>query len=417
MIKAPKGTRDILPKDSYKWRFVETAARKVCKNFGFGEIRTPTFEFTELFARGVGDTTDVVEKQMYTFDDKKGRSITLKPEVTAAVVRAYLEDKLYAEVQPTKLFYISPCYRYENTQAGRYREFFQFGIEVFGAAEPSMDAEVISLAVAFLNELGITGLKVGLNSIGCPKCRKEYNERLKEYLRPHYDELCDTCKGRFERNPLRILDCKSPVCHEIAKGAPVLLDVICEDCRAHFEKLQQYLTGMGIPYEIDTDIVRGLDYYTKTVFEIQSDTIGAKTAICGGGRYDGLVAQLGGDPTCGVGFGLGLDRLILFMENNGIPFGDKPNTELFIASMGEDAERYAQTLVYRLRRAGICAEKDCCGRSLKAQMKYADKIGAKYTVVLGGNELETGRAALKEMKTGESQEIHLDELENKLKEE
>ena len=417
MIKAPKGTRDILPKDSYKWRFVETAARKVCKNFGFGEIRTPTFEFTELFARGVGDTTDVVEKQMYTFDDKKGRSITLKPEVTAAVVRAYLEDKLYAEVQPTKLFYISPCYRYENTQAGRYREFFQFGIEVFGAAEPSMDAEVISLAVAFLNELGITGLKVGLNSIGCPKCRKEYNERLKEYLRPHYDELCDTCKGRFERNPLRILDCKSPICHEIAKGAPVLLDVICEDCRAHFEKLQQYLTGMGIPYEIDTDIVRGLDYYTKTVFEIQSDTIGAKTAICGGGRYDGLVAQLGGDPTCGVGFGLGLDRLILFMENNGIPFGDKPNTELFIASMGEDAERYAQTLVYRLRRAGICAEKDCCGRSLKAQMKYADKIGAKYTVVLGGNELETGRAALKEMKTGESQEIHLDELENKLKEE
>lgn len=417
MIKAPKGTRDILPKDSYKWRFVETAARKVCKNFGFGEIRTPTFEFTELFARGVGDTTDVVEKQMYTFDDKKGRSITLKPEVTAAVVRAYLEDKLYAEVQPTKLFYISPCYRYENTQAGRYREFFQFGIEVFGAAEPSMDAEVISLAVAFLNELGITGLKVGLNSIGCPKCRKEYNERLKEYLRPHYDELCDTCKGRFERNPLRILDCKSPVCHEIAKGAPVLLDVICEDCRTHFEKLQQYLTGMGIPYEIDTDIVRGLDYYTKTVFEIQSDTIGAKTAICGGGRYDGLVAQLGGDPTCGVGFGLGLDRLILFMENNGIPFGDKPNTELFIASMGEDAERYAQTLVYRLRRAGICAEKDCCGRSLKAQMKYADKIGAKYTVVLGGNELETGRAALKEMKTGESQEIHLDELENKLKEE
>ena len=417
MIKAPKGTRDILPKDSYKWRFVETAARKVCKNFGFGEIRTPTFEFTELFARGVGDTTDVVEKQMYTFDDKKGRSITLKPEVTAAVVRAYLEDKLYAEVQPTKLFYISPCYRYENTQAGRYREFFQFGIEVFGAAEPSMDAEVISLAVAFLNELGITGLKVGLNSIGCPKCRKEYNERLKEYLRPHYDELCDTCKGRFERNPLRILDCKSPVCQEIAKGAPVLLDVICEDCRAHFEKLQQYLTGMGIPYDIDTDIVRGLDYYTKTVFEIQSDTIGAKTAICGGGRYDGLVAQLGGDPTCGVGFGLGLDRLILFMENNGIPFGDKPNTELFIASMGEDAERYAQTLVYRLRRAGICAEKDCCGRSLKAQMKYADKIGAKYTVVLGRNELETGRAALKEMKTGESQEIHLDELENKLKEE
>ena len=417
MIKAPKGTRDILPKDSYKWRFVETAARKVCKNFGFGEIRTPTFEFTELFARGVGDTTDVVEKQMYTFDDKKGRSITLKPEVTAAVVRAYLEDKLYAEVQPTKLFYISPCYRYENTQAGRYREFFQFGIEVFGAAEPSMDAEVISLAVAFLNELGITGLKVGLNSIGCPKCRKEYNERLKEYLRPHYDELCDTCKGRFERNPLRILDCKSPICQEIAKGAPILLDVICEDCRAHFEKLQQYLTGMGIPYEIDTDIVRGLDYYTKTVFEIQSDTIGAKTAICGGGRYDGLVAQLGGDPTCGVGFGLGLDRLILFMENNGVPFGDKPNTELFIASMGEDAERYAQTLVYRLRRAGICAEKDCCGRSLKAQMKYADKIGAKYTVVLGGNELETGRAALKEMKTGESQEIHLDELENKLKEE
>jgi histidyl-tRNA synthetase len=417
MIKAPKGTRDILPKDTYKWRFVENAARKICGNFGFGEIRTPTFEFTELFARGVGDTTDVVEKQMYTFDDKKGRSITLKPEVTAAVVRAYLEDKLYAEVQPTKLFYISPCYRYENTQAGRYREFFQFGTEVFGAADPSMDAEVISLAVAFLKELGITELKVGLNSIGCPTCRKEYNERLKEYLRPHYDELCDTCKGRFERNPLRILDCKSPVCQEIAKGAPVLLDVICDDCRTHFERLQSYLTDMGIPYKIDTDIVRGLDYYTKTVFEIQSDTIGAKTAICGGGRYDGLVSQLGGDPTCGVGFGLGLDRLILFMENNGIQFGDEPKTELFIASMGEKAERYAQTMVYRLRCAGIRAEKDCCGRSLKAQMKYADKIGALYTVVLGENELETGRVALKDMKTGASEEISLDNLENRLKEE
>ncbi len=417
MIKAPKGTRDILPKDSYKWRYVENAARRVCENFGFGEIRTPTFEFTELFARGVGDTTDVVEKQMYTFDDKKGRSITLKPEVTAAVVRAYLEDKLYAEVQPTKLFYISPCYRYENTQAGRYREFFQFGTEVFGAAEPSMDAEVISLAIAFLNELGITELKVGLNSIGCPKCRKEYNERLKEYLRPHYDELCDTCKGRFERNPLRILDCKSPVCQQIAKGAPILLDFICGDCRAHFEKLQNYLTQMKIPFEINTDIVRGLDYYTKTVFEIQSDSIGAKTAICGGGRYDGLVAQLGGEPTCGVGFGLGLDRLILFMENNGIPFQGETGPEIFIASMGEQAELFAQTLVYQLRRSGIRAEKDCCGRSLKAQMKYADKIGAKYTVVFGENELKTGRAALKNMQTGASQEISIGDLENRLKEE
>lgn len=260
MLKAPKGTRDILPKDMYKWHFIENAARKVCDNFGFSEIRTPTFEFTELFSRGVGDTTDVVEKQMYTFDDKKGRSITLKPEVTASVVRAFLEGKLFADPQPTKLFYISPCYRYENTQAGRYREFFQFGVEVFGSSEPSQDAEVISLAMAFLNEVGLHDLKVNLNSIGCPTCRKKYNEKLKEYLRGHFDELCPTCQGRFDRNPLRILDCKSPICQKIGEGAPVLLDSICDDCRDHFNVVQAYLNKMEIPFEIDPHIVRGLDY-------------------------------------------------------------------------------------------------------------------------------------------------------------
>jgi len=415
MLKAPKGTRDILPKDMYKWHFIEDAARNVCDNFGFSEIRTPTFEFTELFSRGVGDTTDVVEKQMYTFNDKKGRSITLKPEVTASVVRAFLEGKLFADVQPTKMFYISPCYRYENTQAGRYREFFQFGVEVFGSTQPSMDAEVISLAMAFLNKVGLYDLKVNLNSIGCPTCRKAYNEKLKEYLRGHFDELCPTCQSRFDRNPLRILDCKSPICQKIAEGAPLLLDSICDDCKDHFTAVQTYLNKMEIPYEIDPHIVRGLDYYTRTVFEIQSDKIGAKSAICGGGRYDGLVEELGGNPTPGVGFGLGIDRLILSMENDNIPFGTERPVKVFVATLGDNADIMAQDIVYKLRRDGIKAEKDAMGRSLKAQMKYADKIGAQYSLVLGDNEIETGAASIKNMQTGENKDISLTDLVSILK--
>ena len=411
MLKAPKGTRDLLPKDMYKWHFIENAAREVCDNFGFSEIRTPTFEFTELFDRGVGDTTDVVEKQMYTFLDKKGRSITLKPEVTSAVVRSFLEHKMYADTQPTKLYYISPCYRYENTQAGRYREFHQFGIEAFGSEHPSMDAEIISLAMTFLNKVGLYDLKVNLNSIGCPKCRKAYNETLKAYLKDHYDELCPTCQSRFERNPLRILDCKSPICQGIAAGAPILLDHICDDCRDHFEKVQKYLTDMNIPFEIDASIVRGLDYYTRTVFEIQSDKIGAKSAICGGGRYDGLVEQLGGNPMPGVGFGLGIDRLILLMENENMSFGLPRPVSLFIASLGDNADCAAQKLVYSLHQKGLKVERDTVGRSLKAQMKYADKIGACYSIVLGDNELETGVVSLKDMKNGESHDVKLDEID------
>lgn len=410
MLKAPKGTRDLLPKDMYKWHFIEDAARSVCDVFGFSEIRTPTFEFTELFDRGVGDTTDVVEKQMYTFPDKKGRSITLKPEVTSAVVRSFLENKMYADPQPTKMYYISPCYRYENTQAGRYREFFQFGVEAFGSDQPSMDAEIISLAMSFLNKVGMYDLKVNLNSIGCPTCRKAYNEKLKAYLKDHYEELCPTCQSRYERNPLRILDCKSPICQEIAKGAPVLLDNICDDCRDHFQTVQQYLTDMEIPFEIDSSIVRGLDYYTRTVFEIQSDKIGAKSAICGGGRYDGLVEQLGGNPVPGVGFGLGVDRLILLMENEHMAFGYERPVALFIASLGEKADRMAQKMVYDLRKKGLKVERDTLARSVKAQMKYAGKLGVKYSLVLGDNEIECGVVALKKMHTGETMDVKIDEI-------
>ena len=403
---APRGTKDLVPGESYKWQYVEDKFREVCDEFNYKETRVPTFEHTELFERGVGDTTDVVEKQMYTFLDKGGRSVTLRPEGTASVARSFLQNSLYADTMPAKMYYNIPCFRYEKSQKGRLREFHQFGVEVFGAKEPTIDAEVISLALTFLDRVGLKDLTVHINSIGCKECRKAYNEKLREYLRPHLSELCETCRGRFERNPLRIIDCKSEICHEIGKGAPVLLDYICDDCREHFEKFKTCLDNMGIKYEIDPGIVRGLDYYSKTVFEI----ISGDFTVCGGGRYDGLVEELGGSPSPAIGFGLGIERLLLRLEETGVTIPQREKLDLYVAPLGEKASVYAQKLVYSLRRAGVKTETDHTGRGLRAQMKYADKLGCRYSVVLGDNEIENGEAAVKNMETGEQTQVKLDKL-------
>ncbi|MDY6313959.1 MAG: histidine--tRNA ligase [Clostridia bacterium] len=413
MMQAPKGTKDAIPENVYKWHYIERKAADVCRRFGFKEIRTPVFEHTELFQRGVGDTTDVVQKEMYTFNDKGGRSITLKPEGTSPAVRAYLENNLYAQPQPTKLYYITPCYRYEKPQAGRLREFHQFGVEAFGASDPTIDSEIISMVHTFFGELGVDNLTLNINSIGCPVCRNEYNKALREYFEGRKSELCGTCHDRLETNPLRILDCKSPICHGIAEGAPVILDYLCDECREHFEGLKANLENLGIEYKIDTHIVRGLDYYTKTVFEFVSNEIGAQGTVCGGGRYDGLVEELGGQKTSGIGFGLGLERLILVLENKDIPKDMK--TDIYIASIGEQAKKYAQKLAFDLRQKGFSCEQDLLSRSVKAQMKYADKLGVRYSVVLGDSEIESGSAELKNMETGEKSEIKLDEIDEFLK--
>lgn len=420
MITKPRGTEDVLPQESKLWQFVENTARKVCERFGYMEIRTPVFENTELFQRGVGDTTDVVQKEMYTFEDKGGRSLTLKPEGTATLVRSYIENSLYANPQPTKLSYIIPCFRYEKPQSGRLREFHQFGIECFGASSPMTDAEVISLAYMFLNELKLTGIKLNINSIGCPVCKKEYNEKLKAYFENRKEELCPTCLERLEKNPMRIIDCKSPICSEIAKDAPKMIDHLCGECSEHFEEVKACLDNMGIEYTINPDIVRGLDYYTKTVFEFVSDALGAQSTVCGGGRYSGLVEELGGKPTDGIGFAAGIERLLLVLKKQqDVSEMADASPDLFIAAMGKSAEAFAQKLIYELRKNGIHARQDLCGRSLKAQMKYADKLGAKFSVVIGDNELSENKASLKNMKNGEVVDttLYADALKNLIQEE
>lgn len=406
VTSSPKGTEDLLPEDSYKWQYLEKKFKETADAYNYKEIRVPTFEHTELFERGVGDTTDVVEKQMYTFNDKGGRSITLRPEGTASVVRSFLQNSLYALPMPMKAFYNIACFRYENKQKGRLREFHQFGVEAFGAQNATMDAEIVSLAINFLTSVGLTDLSVNINSIGCPECRKAYSDALKEYLKPRYDELCDTCKGRFERNPLRIIDCKSEVCQDIVKNAPTLLDYICDDCREHFEQFKACLDAMDVKYTIDSGIVRGLDYYTKTVFEI----ISGDFTVCGGGRYDGLVEELGGKSTPAVGFGLGIERLLLRLEENGVEIPKPDAVTLYIAPMGDTAVSTAQKLAYDLRKAGVSVDTDHLGRGLRASMKYADKLGAQNTLVLGDNEIETGKAKIKNMATGEETEVSLDKL-------
>lgn len=410
IIKAPRGTHDILPADIYKWHKVEEIMRDLCRKFAYREIRTPMFEHTELFTHGVGETTDVVQKEMYTFSDKGDRSITLKPEGTSPVVRSFIEHSLYAGPQPSKLYYITPCFRYEKPQAGRLRAFHQFGVEVFGAIEPAIDAEVISLALSVFNTLGIGGISLNINSIGCPECRRKYNEILREFFHPHLDSLCETCRTRYEKNPLRILDCKNAGCKEIYYKAPVLLDNICDDCSAHFESLKKYLDAMGIEYNIDGTIVRGLDYYTKTVFEIVSSNIGAKGTVCGGGRYNGLVESLGGPEIAGVGFGLGMERLMLLIDSLNISLENNETPDIFIANIGENADFYAQKLCADLRNDGISAERDYLKRSVKAQMKYADKINAKFTMVLGDNEINKQTVNIKNMATGEQEKVKLSEI-------
>ena len=408
ITKAPKGTVDIIPGESEKWSLVEAVMTDEAELNGFSEIRTPVFEHTELFLRSVGDTTDVVEKQMYTFEDKGGRSITLRPEGTAGTVRAMLENGLYNGGYPVKLYYKTSCYRYEKPQAGRLRELHQFGVEMFGTAEPAADAQVIAMAMSIFNRLGLADdIEVSINSIGCPTCRAEYRKALRTYFEGYKDQLCETCNSSLERNPMRILDCKSPVCGEIAKGAPKITDYLCDDCRSHFEKVQTLLKSINIPFSIDPGLVRGLDYYTRTVFEFPSKRFGF--ALGGGGRYDGLVEEVGGKPTPALGFGLGLDRILMAMNEMGADFGNDAKCEVYIASLGEAAQMKAFQLTEKMHSCGIAADCDLCARGLKAQMKYADKLGAKFSLVLGDSELEEQKAKVKNMATGEQKEISLGE--------
>ncbi|MBR2320983.1 MAG: histidine--tRNA ligase [Clostridia bacterium] len=409
MINIPKGTKDVLPQDSYKWQYVEGMAREVAQLFNIKEIRTPTFEHTELFQRGVGDTTDIVTKEMYTFKDKGDRSITLKPEGTAGVARSFLENGMANGVLPAKMYYIIPAFRYERPQAGRLREFHQFGVEVYGSASAQTDAEVILTADTLLKKLGLK-IKLYLNSIGCPTCRAAYNKALKDFFAPHLDELCADCKNRFEKNPLRLLDCKEENCKKINADAPKILDYLCEECSAHFEEVKACLTLAGVEYEIDPRIVRGLDYYTRTVFEFVSTSIGAQGTVCGGGRYDALIEQLGGKPTPAVGYAAGIERLLMVMEQTGVEIPGASVPTVYIAGMDADCRKKAFALASELRLNGVNAEVDLMERSVKAQFKYADKLGAKYVAVIGGNELAEGKANVKCMANGESESVAFEDM-------
>lgn len=410
MINIPKGTKDVLPKDAYKWHFIENAAREIAEVYNLKEIRTPVFEHTELFLRGVGDTTDIVNKEMYTFKDKGDRSITLKPEGTAGAARSFIENGMSSGVLPAKMYYIIPAFRYERPQAGRLREFHQFGIEVYGSQSADTDAEVIFAASSFLDKLGVKNVKLNINSIGCKTCRAEYNAALKAYLEPDLDKMCPTCRERYEKNPLRILDCKEEGCKKITAKAPRMIDYLCDGCRQHFEQVKSYLAAGGLEYTVDSGIVRGLDYYTKTVFEFVSEEIGAQGTVCGGGRYDGLIQELGGSHTPAVGFAAGIERLILLMENTGIPFPEEPKPDVYFAGMDEDSRRTAFSLALKARAAGIAAEVDHMSRSVKAQFKYADKIGARYVAAIGSSELEKGSVNLKRMSDGFTQEVKFEDI-------
>ena len=414
LTNAPKGTKDMMPDQAYKWHYIEKAFTEICRKYGFDEIRTPVFEHTELFQRGVGDTTDIVQKEMYTFQDYGKRSITLKPEGTSPVVRAYTEHKLYAGVQPTKLYYNIPCFRYEKPQSGRLREFHQFGVETFGTADMMADAEIISLAYDFLQEMGITDIELRINSVGCPHCRKKHREALREFLKPKYDQLCDTCKDRFDRKPMRIIDCKSPVCHELVQGAPMMIDYMCDDCADAFEQLKSNLDAMGIEYTVDPGIVRGLDYYTKTAFEFVTTKIGAQGTVCGGGRYDHLVEEIGGPATPGVGFGLGKERLLLTMEACGVEIPEPAGADVFIAVMGDEAKAAGLKLMRELRQNGLAVQMDIMGRNIKNQFKYANRIHASKTVVIGQDELENDSFTIKNMETSEQVTVPMGSLAEEL---
>ncbi|MBO5067891.1 MAG: histidine--tRNA ligase [Clostridia bacterium] len=410
MINIPKGTKDILPLESYKWQYVENTAREVARVFGASEIRTPTFEHTEVFLRGVGETTDIVNKEMYTFLDKGGRSITLKPEGTAGVARSFVENGMASMALPQKLYYITQCFRYERPQAGRLREFHQFGVEFLGASDANIDAEVILLAKSFLDKVGIKNITLYLNSIGCKECRKKYEQALTEYLNKNIDGMCELCKDRLKKNPLRILDCKNDDCKKITANAPKILDYICDDCANHFNKVQNLLKIAGVEFKVNANIVRGLDYYTRTVFEFVSDNIGAQGTVCGGGRYDGLISQLGGNDVPGIGFAVGIERILMLLENTGVQIANPNKVEYYVAPMGEKEAEKAFEIVSKLRSRGISADFDHMGRGIKAQFKYADKIGAEKVIVIGSNELTQGKAKVKCMADGSESEVEFDNL-------
>ncbi|GGG83691.1 histidine--tRNA ligase [Paenibacillus radicis (ex Gao et al. 2016)] len=406
------GTQDILPGASERWQYVEQKARDICRRYNFREIRTPMFESTELFQRGVGETTDIVEKEMYTFTDRGDRSVTLRPEGTAGVVRSYVENKLFGEPDVSKLYYIGPMFRYERQQAGRYRQFHQFGVEALGSVDPAIDAEVIALGYSFYTEVGLKGVRVEINSVGTPKVRADFREKLLAFLEPKRELLCKDCQSRMDRNPLRVLDCKNDQHH--FEGAPSILDSLDEECSTHFNKLQQYLSDMGIPYTINSRLVRGLDYYTHTAFEYKSEGIGAIDTIGGGGRYNGLVAEIGGPDQPGIGLGLGLERTIMLL-NKQAEQASEPQVDVYLVGLGEAAERETARLVYQLRQDGIRAERDYLGRKMKAQMKSADRLQARYTAILGDDELSRGEIALKDMASGEQRFVALDQLSAQVK--
>lgn len=407
ITKKPKGAEDVLPKDSYRWQFVENIFREEARAFGYKEIRTPVFEHTNLFERGVGSTTDVVQKEMYTFETKGHDSLTLRPEGTAGAARAVIEHGVFNDPLPIKAYYLVSCYRYERPQSGRQREFHQFGMECYGSDSPAADAEMITAAKSIFDRLQLKNIRLEINSIGCPTCRKEYHKALTAYFSQYQDDLCEDCKDRLSRNPMRLLDCKVPHDHALAENAPVGLDYLCDECKDHFEKVKAYLSANGVAYTVNPKIVRGLDYYTKTVFEFICDDIGAQSTVCGGGRYDGLMEELGGNPMPGLGFGMGIERLLLTLDAQGVEIPKPESCDIFIASLGDQAAMKASALAILLRRAGLYAEFDVVGRGLKAQMKYANKIGAKFSMVLGDNEIEENKAKIKHMQSGEQTEISL----------
>lgn len=409
-IQRPKGTQDIIPGTIEKWHFIEDQIRKICSEYGFQEIRTPIFESTELFQRGVGETTDIVNKEMYTFNDKGNRSMTLRPEGTASVCRALVENKMYAWPQPVKLYYIGPMFRYENTQAGRFRQFSQFGVEVFGAEDPLVDAEVIHLVWDLFHRIGLKDLVIHINSVGCPVCRTEHKKKLQEFLEPRKKELCADCQARFDRNPMRILDCKNKNCKELTKDAPTTAEMLCNDCQDHFERLKEYLEAADIKYYVDSRMVRGLDYYRKTAFEVIAKEIGAQSAICGGGRYDGLVEEIGGPSTPGIGFAMGIERVIAALETQQINIIAEAQESVSLIALGDTARIESFKIVSALRKKGIRSFVDLLGRNLKAQMKSADRAGSKLTVIIGDDELSKNIAVIRDMKAGEQSEVSLDLL-------
>lgn len=410
MINAPKGTKDVLPSQSAKWQYIEKTAREVASLFNAKEIRTPTFEHTEVFLRGIGETTDIVNKEMYTFNDKGDRSITLKPEGTAGVARAFVENGLFNQALPSKLYYITQCFRYERPQAGRLREFHQFGIEFLGASGADTDAEVILLAKTLLDKLGVKNISLYINSIGCPNCRKKYSEALKQYLKNNVENLCPLCVERMEKNPLRVLDCKNEDCKKINANAPIILDYICDDCKTHFAKVQKLLDLAGVSYKVNPNIVRGLDYYTKTVFEFVSDNIGAQGTVCGGGRYDGLIGEFGETDVPGIGFAVGIERLLMLLENTGVEIPCNDSVKIYLAPMGEAEREKAFELANQFRQKGVSCDVDHMERGIKAQFKYADKIGAEFVAVIGSNELEKGEVTVKKMSDGSQTLVKFSDL-------